>query len=251
VHDLGEPRRHIDFDRLHNFRDIGGYPTHDGRTVRWGRLYRADSLGKLAGDDWSRFQTLGVRSVIDLRYPWEIEAGGRVPEFDGLAYHQLSIEHRPYHQPTLDPTVDPARILADKNMEVVVDGAVEIRAALDVIASDDAAPIVVHCSFGKDRTGLIVALVLGLIGVADDDIIADYALTNLATDRYIADYYAHGHPPIRWPGYGTAPAGAMRNFLVELRASYGSIHGYASAALGIDDAFVEALRRVSLDPRVA
>ncbi|MGW1882636.1 tyrosine-protein phosphatase [Streptomyces sp. NPDC001970] len=76
--------RHIPFDRLHNFRDLGGYRTEDGRhLVRWGRLYRSDSLGGLGpaqGEpDRARFEALGIRTVIDLRYPWEIEGRGASP----------------------------------------------------------------------------------------------------------------------------------------------------------------------------
>jgi protein-tyrosine phosphatase len=232
--------RFLEFDRLHNFRDVGGYRTASGAPIRWGRLYRSDSLGKLAGRDLDRFRALGLRAVIDLRYPWEIEAGGRAPDDAGLAYYNLSIEKLPYDQAALDPSVDPVRTFADKNMEVAIEGAAEIRSALDVIA--DTGPVVVHCSAGKDRTGLIVALVLGLLGVAEDDIIDDYALTGLATERIIADYRASSRPPIRWPGYGTAPAEAMRDTLDQLRRTYGSLRGYATKELGIDDAYVERLR---------
>src|SRR5438105_1581049 len=104
--------RHIEYERQHNFRYLGGYRTADGRSVRWGRLYRSDSLGKLADGeeagsaDRKTFRGLGVRTVIDLRYPWEIEARGRVPESYGLAYHNLSIEHRPYDQAALGPEID-------------------------------------------------------------------------------------------------------------------------------------------------
>jgi hypothetical protein len=61
----------VRFERLHNFRDLGGYPAADGRQVRWGQLW-SDSLGKLGGQDAARFGSLGVRTVIDLRYPREI-----------------------------------------------------------------------------------------------------------------------------------------------------------------------------------
>jgi protein-tyrosine phosphatase len=79
------PQRNVEFERLHNFRDLGGYAGAGGRSVRWGLLYRSDSLGKLRGRDAERFAALGVRTVIDLRYPWEIEAGGQVPPSPGLA----------------------------------------------------------------------------------------------------------------------------------------------------------------------
>ena len=236
-------KRHIDFARLHNFRDLGGYATQDGRTARWGRLYRSDSLAKLAGEDWERFLALGVRTVIDLRYPWEIAAKGRVPHTDGLVYHNLSIEHRPYDQASLDPGIEPERYLADRYAEVAIDGAKEIRQALEVIATDGSAPLVFHCASGKDRTGLLAALVLGLLGVAEDDIVADFALTELATDRLIADYRANDrNPPLEWPGYGRAPAEIMRLFLTELATRYGSVRGYALNRLGLDDELITALQ---------
>ena len=96
--------RHHAFERLVNFRDVGGYPTTDGRTVRWGRFYRSDALGKLQGPDWDRFLALGVRTVIDLRYPFEIAARGRVPTHASIAYHNLSIEQQPYDQAVLAAT---------------------------------------------------------------------------------------------------------------------------------------------------
>lgn len=234
--------RHIPFDRLHNFRDIGGYATGDGRTVHWGRLYRSDSLSKLQGADWDRFVDLGVRTVIDLRYPWEIAAKGRVPDLGGLTYHNLSIEHRTYDQAGLDPSVEPARFLADRYAEVALDGVKELRQALEVIALGDA-PVVIHCASGKDRTGLLAALVLSLVDVAEDDIIADFALTGLATDRLIADYSADvRNPPLRWPAYAQAPADVMRLFLADLAAEYGSVREYAVDRLGVDDGLITALR---------
>lgn len=152
-------RRHIAFENLHNFRDLGGYRTADGGTVRWDVLYRSDSLAKLRGPDLDRFQELGVAAVIDLRYPWEIAAKGRMPETDGITWHNLSVEHRPYDQAEIDPDLDPWRYLADRFAEVAADGAVELREALKVIASTEG-PLVFHCASGKDRTGLLAAVVL-------------------------------------------------------------------------------------------
>ncbi|GAA0471399.1 tyrosine-protein phosphatase [Streptomyces sp. NPDC046215] len=234
--------RHIAFERLHNFRDLGGYRAAGGRTVRWGRLFRSDSLGKLRGRDRERFLALGIRTVIDLRYPWEIERSGRVPHHEGLAYHNLSTEHRPYDQAGLGPDVEPARFLADKYLEVAHDGVEELRRALELIAGDSA-PLVFHCHSGKDRTGLLAMLVLDLLGVHQDDIVADFALTGLATERLVAEWHAN-YPDrtLSWPGYGRAPAEIMRLFMADLTARYGSVRGYAAERLAVDDALVTALR---------
>ncbi|WP_030243250.1 tyrosine-protein phosphatase [Streptomyces sp. NRRL S-350] len=235
--------RHHTFEALHNFRDLGGRPAAGGRSVRWGLLYRSDSLGKITSDaDLDRLRALGVRTVIDLRYPWEIAAKGRVPHFEGLEYHNLSIEHRPYDQAAIDPELDPWRYLADRFAEVAEDGVKEIRRTLDVIA-DAEAPVVFHCASGKDRTGLIAALLLTLLGVAEDDIAADFALTELATERLVADWHA-ANPgrTLRWPGYGRAPETVIRLTLADLAARHGSVEAYLTGTLGIDRARIAALR---------
>ncbi|MFM9373719.1 tyrosine-protein phosphatase [Streptomyces sp. Da 82-17] len=243
--------RHIPFERLHNFRDLGGYTTPDGHTVRWGRLYRSDSLGKLAADsaDWERFLALGIGTVVDLRYPWEIDGKGRVPDHPSFAYHNLSIEHRPYDQAGLGPDVAAGPFLAEKYVEVAHDGAEEIRQVLDVIAYGGDEPLVFHCASGKDRTGLVAALVLALLGVPETQIVDDFARTEHATARLVADWSAEraGRKPA-WPDHGRAPADVMRRFLDALTRQYGSVHDYARKALGVDDELIEALHHRLLQP---
>lgn len=240
--------RHITFERLHNFRDLGGYTTADGLTVRWGRLFRSDSLGKLRGEDWERFLKLGVEAVIDLRYSWEIDAKGRVPGDPSFAYHHLSIEHRPYDQAALGPEVETGPYLAERYMEVAHDGVGELRRALEVIAAQEG-PVAFHCASGKDRTGLLAALVLALLGVPEEVIVEDFALTELATGRLLADWRAdHPGQEPAWPGYGRAPAEVMRLFLAALTREHGSVRDYAADLLGADDTLVAALRENLLEP---
>ncbi|MFE7776345.1 tyrosine-protein phosphatase [Streptomyces sp. NPDC057445] len=241
--------RHMTFSRLHNFRDLGGYRTGDSHAVRWGRLFRSDSLGKLRGEDWDRFLTLGIRTVIDLRHPWEIDAKGRIREHPSFAYHNLSIEHRPYDQPGLGPEVETGPFLAERYMEVAHDGAKELRQALDVIAASHDGPVVFHCASGKDRTGQLAALVLGLLGVAESDIVEDFSLTELATERLLADWRAdHAGQVPSWPGYGRAPTDVMRLFLAALEQQHGSVRHYAAEILGVDDDLTATLRRNLLEP---
>jgi protein-tyrosine phosphatase len=231
--------RHIRFDALHNFRDLGGYTTTDGHQVRAGRLYRTDSLGKLteATPDWSRFLSLGIRTVIDLRYPWEIENRGRIPDHPSFAYHNLSIEHRPYNQATLTSDVDPGPYLSERYLEVAQDGTKEIRIALELVAkaAESDTPLVFHCASGKDRTGLLAALILGLLGVPDETIIEDFTLTELAAPAFLADWKAlnNGRTPT-WPGFAKTPPAVMSLFLSSLTDHYGGIEGYVSDALSLN-----------------
>ncbi|MFI9508697.1 tyrosine-protein phosphatase [Nocardia sp. NPDC052566] len=235
-------KRHIGFERLHNFRDMGGYRAGDGRAVVWGRLYRADSLGKLRGGDWDRFVELGVRTVIDLRYPWEIEANGLVPQAERFRYANCSIEHRPYDQAAIDPDIDPWRYLADRFAEVAVDGVAEIREAIELIANGDG-PTVFHCTAGKDRTGLIAALVLTALDVSEEQILADFALTELATARFVADWLAmNPGRELIWPGYGRAPAEVMRLVLDDLTTTYGSPHRYLTDEVKLTTAVIDQLQ---------
>ncbi|MFI5783458.1 tyrosine-protein phosphatase [Nocardia sp. NPDC051570] len=235
-------KRHIEFERLHNFRDLGGYQAADGRTVRWGQLYRSDSLGKLRGEDWDRFLQLGIRTVIDLRYPWEIEAAGRIPQSDRFAYANHSIEHRPYEHADVDPDIDPWRYLADHYAEVAADGIVEIREVLELIATDEG-PAVFHCAAGKDRTGLIAALLLTALDISTDQILTDFALTERATPHFIANWHAQNPGrTLRSPGYGRAHEDIMRLTLEDLTTTYGSPLDYLTTTVGITPTTIERLK---------
>jgi protein-tyrosine phosphatase len=246
--------RHIPFDALHNFRDLGGYPTPDGRRIRPGRLYRADSLGKLrpGTEDWSRFLSLDVRTVVDLRHPWEIEKRGRIPEHASFSYHNLSIEHRPYNQPALPPELDPGPYLAERYMEVAEDGTKEIRRALELVvaAAESSEPLVFHCASGKDRTGQLAALVLSLLGMQDETIIEDYSLTELATEAMVEAWTAREGRAPNWLGFGRAPATVMRTYLAAMNARYGSIESYVTRELSLDATELASRLRTSLlEPR--
>jgi protein-tyrosine phosphatase len=233
--------RHVRLARVHNLRDVGGYPTVDGRRVAWGRLYRSDSLARLEGEDLRRFQELGIRTVIDLRYPDEIARNGRIPELPGLTFYNFSVEHRPYDQTIIDPAVAPAPFFAERYAEVALDGVVELRQTVEVIAGKGELPLLFNCHAGKDRTGIVAALVLSLVGVGRDDVVEDFALTNLARSRFLADRVARGISIPEWSGFARAPADAMRLFLHGLDARYGSVRDYARQELGLTEDVLNSL----------
>jgi protein tyrosine/serine phosphatase len=219
--------RNLTFSATYNFRDVGGYAGLDGRTTRWRRLFRADSLHRLKGEDWQAFAALGVKSVIDLRRTFEVEEHGRIPEAEGLAYLNAVLEHVDWKDVPHPDDVVHARWLADRYLNFTEDGRAGLAAALAVIADPAAAPVVVHCMAGKDRTGVVCALALSLVGVDDEDIAADYALTEVSMASLTA--YLREHNPAAIEGNEhmfDAPAAAMRLFLTDLRKRYGSIEKY-------------------------
>ncbi|MDP9797256.1 protein tyrosine/serine phosphatase [Catenuloplanes nepalensis] len=238
-----EMTRTFPFSATFNFRDVGGYPGLDGRTVRWRRLFRSDSLHRLDAADEAAFRDLGVKSVIDLRRPHEITRDGRVPEHFGLDYHHIHPEHAEWEDTPFEGSgLTNARWMADRYRDMAETGAAGWAEALTLIAAESTAPVVVHCVAGKDRTGITVALTLGLLGVSDDDIIADYALSTEASDRFSA------HVKATWAGTGAYPTPffgsepeTIATFLTELRAKHGSIEAYALHA-GVTPTAIAAMR---------
>lgn len=244
--------RIIEFERLINVRDLGGLRGAGGRRVRGGLLYRTDALSKLrsAGpEDRAKFAKLGLRTVIDLRYPSEIAEFGTVPGVEGFDYHNLSIEYQPYDQAVDGAGVPSERFFADRYAETIRDGAAEIRTVLEIVADAAGAPLAFHCKSGKDRTGIIAALLLTLLGVSEDDIVADYALTERARPGFAA-YWRERNPGAE-PPTGThlwrAPAGAMRLFLDETARDHGSVADYVASTGADAEALAAALRALYLD----
>jgi protein tyrosine/serine phosphatase len=219
--------RNYDHPNLFNFRDLGGYATPDGRTTRWRRLFRSDSLSRIDPADAASFTTLGVRTVIDLRRPREIERDGRVHAFDGMTYRHLNPVHAEWEEATDHDEPSDARWLANRYLDLAEHGHAAIAGAVEVIADSDNAPVVVHCVAGKDRTGVVSGVTLAALGVPDEVIAEDYALTSAATERTLA--YLRGlnpeiaQMPARWL---LSPAETMLLFLSDLRARHGSVRAY-------------------------
>lgn len=234
--------RHYRFSQVFNFRDVGGLAGLDGRTVRWRRLFRSDSLHGLCEDDRAAFTALGIRTVLDLRRPYEVERDGRVPDWDGIVWRHIHPNHREWSETPFSDGADLPRYLADRYLDLTEEGAAELAEAVDLIADADSAPMVVHCVAGKDRTGVVCALTLSLLGVCDADIAADYALSTAGFERYHA-WLRERHPEQTAPAprWYQSPAEAMLLFLAELRARHGSVHDYLTGA-GLPASRIEALR---------
>ncbi len=170
-----ERERRIRLQGSFNFRDIGGYQTIDERTVRWERVYRSDALYRLTEQDLTTLQPLKVATLIDLRTPKEVEAGGPSPL---IATQAVRHRHHPFFQDPVDP--DKLNDLPDLPVlyaELIETGADTIRGIFTDLTDEANFPAVVHCAVGKDRTGIVIALLLRTLGVGDATVAADYALT--------------------------------------------------------------------------
>jgi len=167
--------RRIELEGCLNFRDLGGYPTADGRQVRWRQLFRSDALHHLTDRGVARFSDeLGIRHVVDLRSTDELESNGRGPLSNTPAIF--------HHLPLFDGAITEGQRaaadvgLADRYFLMAEFAKAPIARVVDTLAHADG-PAVYHCAAGKDRTGVISAILLGLLGVREEIIVADYAAT--------------------------------------------------------------------------
>jgi protein-tyrosine phosphatase len=176
------PARRLDLAGASNFRDLGGYPGRDGRSVRWRRIFRSNHLGHLTTADIEVLRGLGLKSAFDFRGTAErVAALCRIEE---IAVHSLPVEPtvvaalraRRAAGVTLS-SADALDVMRDSYRGYVRDNTPRFR-ALFAHLLEDRAPLVVHCTAGKDRTGFACALILHALGVADDLIADDYLLTN-------------------------------------------------------------------------
>jgi protein-tyrosine phosphatase len=230
-----------------NFRDLGGYVADGGQRTRWRTLFRADGLGELTEPDLAVLRGLGIRTVIDLRSGSELERG----RFDVDA-HPVTFHHFPFIAELPDAEEFDRRpgLLGTQYQEIVRDAGDQILAALDVLASPGALPAVFHCTAGKDRTGVLSAIVLSLLGVDEPTVVADYALSGEAMQRLrekLIRKYPEGRETIQNIDevFSAHPA-QMELLLDHVREQYGSVDAYV-AGLGAEAGLVERLRGALLE----
>ena len=254
--------RLVPLEGAFNFRDLGGYRGTGGREVRWGRLYRSDTLHELTPEDIGRLADLGLRTVVDLRTERELARTGRGPlEHHDVAFHHLAVvkegvagEAGPAGAADREAVAAPAPAgddLAERYLWYLEVGGDALAEALTLLGSDEHYPLVFHCAAGKDRTGVLAALVLDLCGVARDDIVADYVITaermGFIMDRYRADpRFAERVASVPASRF-SVEAPTMERFLDELAGRFGGARGWARTA-GVPDAALDALPELLLAP---
>jgi protein-tyrosine phosphatase len=239
-----------------NFRDLGGYKGDGGRTVRWGQVFRSDAL-LLDDDDLVGFAGLGIRTVYDLRSESERNTTpNRLPE--GVA-PEVVVRSLVSEDPDANPlqgmdSADGEDFLEQLYMHILERSATNFGSVLTGLSREEHLPAVFHCAAGKDRTGMVAAVLLSILGVALEDILDDYELTSrFRTTEHVQASMARlserqSLAPELIAGMLRAPRWAMESALTKVAGRYGDFDGYltgpAAAAADVPD----RLRALLLSP---
>jgi protein-tyrosine phosphatase len=244
--------RHLPLSGTYNVRDVGGYSTRDGRTIRWRTLLRADSLHRLSDEGRAHLIEHGLRTIVDLRRDEELAVAPNVfAASDQVRYVWVSLARNPTNG------AGRRELLPDslaRTYRAIVDGRqAELHQVLSALAQPGAFPALVHCTAGKDRTGIVVALLLALAGVDHATIAEDYALTaTYLTDAFFAEARrraeAAGHDWERYRYLLGCPADLMLATLTDLDERFGGVETYLRQ-IGLSDDDLQALRAALVHER--
>ncbi|MCC6614804.1 MAG: tyrosine-protein phosphatase [Anaerolineae bacterium] len=253
-----DERRFIALEGGVNFRDIGGYVAADGRRVRWGKVYRSGLLSKLTAHDLDTIKQMNIRLICDLRSQQEVRSA---PETLADFY----LEHIPIEAE--DTAISRLRaLLFDRSrltdMLVYAYTETMIKKNPHVfglifrrLADADYLPALIRCSAGKDRTGIVIALLLLTLGVPEDTILADYSLSNF----YYEDFKTFAYQAMGPLGFFGITGDALQPLLIAdpeilrralayIRSQYGSLDAYLRNQAGIDEDTLKRLQHNLLEP---
>lgn len=257
--------RFLPFPGAVNFRDVGGYETTDGRIVQWGLLYRSGVLAHLTAADWHSFGNPGVRLVCDLRTESETRKRPDQLPADNLPGNHLQYKHIPaqsmersarwrgltavlFNRSRLDELMDEGytRVMIDENPAVIGN-------VLRHLAQPTSYPAIIHCSAGKDRTAIIIALLLHVLGVPQETILADYTLSNLHYDKFragidqdIASLRRLGITVDHMQSVILVRAERLQKMMRHIDFNYGSVEHYLFEKAGISDTIIRQLQSILL-----
>jgi protein-tyrosine phosphatase len=253
---------HIPLQKQSNFRDLGGYETADGRSVKPGLIYRSGELSKLTAEDLDKLQALGIKTVVDLRSAMELQMFGedRLPA--GTKLLALPIEPGNWGSAlfdvvkTGDTSQIPDNVLVDTSRSIIRDGTEQLAALFEALSDPSNLPLVFHCSAGKDRTGIAAAVFLMALGVSADLAKGDYLKSNdylnaaneeqlmvirrmiaarLDIDPAAVDISKFNQLFYQEPAYFEAA-------LDEIEQRYGSFETYLAEGLGLKETQIQELR---------
>ncbi len=251
----GEPQPRIVLEGAHNFRDLGGYRISATRRMKWRCVFRSGHLAALTKDDRQTLISLGIRSICDFRSEQERKRQpNRLPRTGKIQSLQL-----PIVSSAIEPTQAIARVMQGDIDWFTPDFMIKTylekidrfhgvwRDFFQHLAQDSARPLAFHCTAGKDRTGVCAALILLSLGVSENQVIDDHALSNV----YNADGIQKinkmllkvGVNPKDLRDYITAPKTAITATLDHIRKQFGSAQNYLIQKAGVKPDWLEKLAR--------
>jgi protein-tyrosine phosphatase len=260
-----EPGRRIPFDGTGNLRDLGGYQAADGRTVRWGALYRSDHLGRLSARDLRWLRRLELAVIVDFRSGAEkAETPNRLPRQHGIRVVELplfdgdanaamgsTLRDRISHGDLVG--IDAAALLIEANQRLVTEFTPAYRQFVAEVLAAHGAPLLFHCTAGKDRTGFAAAVVLRLLGVAEEAILADYlrsqtySLAARRRDLLLVRLLKGPATTALVRGLLGVEAAYLQAAFAAIDHQYGSFATYARDGLGLSAADIARLRETLLE----
>jgi len=250
----------FEFEGVRNFRDLGGYLTQDGRRVRQKMLFRSACFAEATEADIQQLNELGLKSLWDLRVDHErnkepnkfpkgtlvqvnrciLEAGMTKRE---LVWHIVGVMNVTFFN----------RHLLREGMfphycELIRVGVSQMRSFLQSLAEASSCPTVIHCTAGKDRTGIMSALVLALLGVPDDVIAYDYSLSNSSSENLMAtlsksrSLASIGIPDSDFRGGFVSDPALMKRLLRELRTRHSTFDEFFKVQVGVEQETLDRIR---------
>ena len=223
--------RHYPFDGCFNFRDIGGYLNQDGKRVKKGLYFRAGRQDRMSDKDLAKLSELKISTQIDLRKPDEALQQGKGPlKAMGAIYINIPIIPEGGSD-QLSKLVGDTGISGKRYLGYLGFGPSSWLRIFEILAKKDNLPVVLHCTAGKDRTGVSTAFLLSILGVSRDLIEEDYLLTNLDTERQV-DFiestvgYPEGYNREDMISVAGVPEGALKDFLDGVESKWGSAVGF-------------------------
>ncbi len=241
--------RRLPLECCDNFRDLGGYETNDGRTVRWDRLYRTSDLSKLTRSDLEYLSQLDVKLVCDFRSDRERIANPNRTIDDAPEILDLPVDPEGVDPEALRMKIRTGgmvalgveRTMRDAYRAFVTDYSEEWAVMFQRLAREENLPTVMHCTAGKDRTGFASALLLLVLGISEETVFEDYLLTNYYQQnsfrfvlRWVPLYSFFRTDPKDLLPLLEARREYLQVALDEMVSSYGSIDAYLEQALGLD-----------------
>lgn len=248
--------RMIPLEGGRNFRDVGGYRTADGRTVRWNALYRSGSLGNLDKNGMARLRNMDIRAIIDLRMTTERKRDqSNWLSIAGMGYWTRDYQLGGDEASLAQMFRDPSKLTADSMRALMTQGyrtmpkelASQYRALFASLIAPEKGAVVLNCTAGKDRTGIGTALVLTALGVPYETVREDYLLSNAglnmdSVQEAISPQLAALPAEVIQPLVGVEGAYLDAAF-AQMKADYGSIEAYLEQELGVARAEIETLKR--------